>query len=81
MIEKPKIKITNENGNITQLKKKVNNLDKMIDNYTLLKEDTNNVGEKKSYEFFVSYMVKKKLNIQEIIDDIYSSIIPTPSEE
>ena len=78
MIEKPKIDNMN---NVNQLKKKVDNLDKLINEYTLLRGDTENIGMKKSIEFFVSHMVKKKLNIQEIIDDIYKSIIKMPSEE
>ena len=78
MIEKPKINLTNENDNISQLQKKVNNLNKLIDKYTHLGVDTNNVGNKKSIEFFVNHMVQKKLTIQQIIDEIYSSIIKPP---
>lgn len=67
MIEKPKIE---DIDNINQLKNKVNSLNKLINRYTLLKGDTNNISEKKSIEFFVSHMVKNKLNIQELIDEI-----------
>ena len=68
-------------ANINQLEKKVDNIDKLIDEYSLLKSDTDNIGLQKSCEFFLQSMVKKKINIQEIIDEIYSSIITMPSEE
>ena len=48
-------------NNVNQLEKKVSNLDKLINEYTLLKGDIDNVGKKKSIEFFVSHMVKKKI--------------------
>ncbi len=66
-------------NNIPQLKKKINNIDKLILEYSNLREGTDNIGMKKSYEFFISHMVKKKLTIREIIDDIYRSIITMPS--
>lgn len=78
MIEKPKIECMD---NINQLKNKEDRLNRIINHYTLLKEDTDNLGIKKTYEFFVNHLIKKKLNIQEIIDNIYSSIIKMPSKE
>ena len=77
MIVKPKIECMND---VIQLKNKTDRLNKIIDHYTLLKEDTDNIGIKKSYDFFVTHLIKKKSNIQEIIDNIYSSIIKMPKE-
>ena len=68
-------------ANIKQLEKRVGNIDKLIDKYSILKCDTDNIGLQKSCEFFLQSMIKKKLSIQEIIDNIYSSIITMSSEE
>ena len=47
---------------INQLEKEVTNLNQIINEYTLLRGDTDNIGLKKSCEFFVNHMVKKKLS-------------------
>lgn len=61
--------------NLTQLKRKVDNLDKLIDEYSHLKTDTDNIGMQKSYDFFLKHITKKRSNIQEFINEIYSSIV------
>jgi len=50
-----------------QLQKKIDNIDWMINDYSLLRESENNESKKKLYTFFIDQLINQKLVIQELI--------------
>jgi len=51
---------------VDELKKKIDNLDELINKYTLEANNTNN----KSYEFFITQLIDQKHKIQEMLNPL-----------
>ena len=56
--------------NVNQLQKKITNVDWMINDYSLLRESENSESKKKFYTFFIDHLIKQKVDIQELINEM-----------
>ena len=59
-----------EEINTKQLQKKITNIDWMINEYSLLRESENSESKKKLHTFFIDQLIKQKLVIQQLINEM-----------
>ena len=50
-----------------QLQKKIDNINLLIDEYTILRAKSLNNSTKQKYGFFITHLVKQKKDLQELI--------------
>lgn len=53
--------------NFNDLENRIENLDKLIDNYSILKSNSTNDISKKSYELIIETLLNQKVRIRQLI--------------
>ncbi len=57
----------NHMTNFNDLENRIENLDKLIDNYSILKSNSTNDISKKSYELIIETLLNQKVRIRQLI--------------
>lgn len=55
---------------LRQLQKKIDNIDRLINVYSILRTNSTSNSAKQNYGFFITHLKKQKLKIQELLKEI-----------